>query len=78
MKTTINLDDELLREAKKKAADEGITLTRLFEEALRERLTEELLGEPYVFKFLVVDGGGPPLVDVADRDALYDRLDDAD
>ncbi len=74
MKTTMNLDGELLREAKKRAAEQGITLTRLFEEALRDKLTEESPSEPYVFAFPTVDGG-PPMVDVADRDALYDLLD---
>ena len=74
MKTTMNLDDGLLREAKRRAADRGVTLTHLFEEALRAALTEQPPAEPYAFDFPMVDGGGPPLVDVADRDALYDLL----
>lgn len=74
MKTTLNLDDQLLREAKKRAAEEGTTLKRFVEEALRDALTEAPPAEPYVFDFPVVDGGGPPLVDVADREALYDLL----
>lgn len=74
MKTTLNLDDALLREAKKRAAEEGTTLTHVVEEALRAALEEEPPTEPYVFRFPVV-AGGPLLVDVADRDALYDLLD---
>jgi hypothetical protein len=35
MRTTVRLSDELLRKAKKKAADEGRTLTSLLEEGLR-------------------------------------------
>ncbi|MEX0984545.1 MAG: DUF6364 family protein [Actinomycetota bacterium] len=35
MKTTLNLDAEVLREAKKRAAEQGTTLTHLVEEALR-------------------------------------------
>ena len=75
MKTTLNLDDGLLREAKRKAADEGTTLTYVVEQGLRAVLNDEgSPAEPYVFAFPVVDGGGPPVVDVADREALYDRM----
>jgi hypothetical protein len=39
MRTTVRLDDSLLREAKSQAARRGVSLTALFEEALREKLT---------------------------------------
>ena len=75
MKTTLNLNDELLREAKKKAAEEGTTLTHVVEQGLRAVLDDEdPPAEPYVFSFPTVDGGGPPMVDVADREALYDLM----
>ncbi len=73
-KTTLNLDADLLREAKKRAAERGSTLTAVVEEALRAALTAPEPARPHRFRFVVVDGGGPPLVDVADRDALYDRM----
>lgn len=38
MRTTIRLDDALMREAKLRAAESGTTLTALIEDALRERL----------------------------------------
>jgi hypothetical protein len=38
MKTTLNLDDKLLAEAKAVAARERTTLTRLIEEGLKNRL----------------------------------------
>lgn len=38
MKTTLNLDDQVLRQAKGRATREGITLTRFVEDALRARL----------------------------------------
>lgn len=41
MRTTIRLDDDLFREAKVHAAQRGITLTRLIEEALKERLARQ-------------------------------------
>ena len=41
MKTTLNLNDNLLTEAKALAAQERTTLTRLIEEGLRLRLREQ-------------------------------------
>ena len=38
MQTTLRLDDELFREAKARAAAQGISLTKLVEGALREHL----------------------------------------
>jgi predicted transcriptional regulator len=38
MQTTLRLDDELYRRAKTKAAEQGMSLTKLVEEAIRERL----------------------------------------
>ena len=38
MKTTLNFDDRLIREAKARAARDGDTLTRLIERALRDYL----------------------------------------
>lgn len=39
MRTTLRLPDDLLKEAKKRAAERGTTLTALVEEALREALS---------------------------------------
>jgi hypothetical protein len=38
MQTTLRLDDELCRRAKTQAASQGISLTKLVEEAIREHL----------------------------------------
>lgn len=40
MRTTIRLDDTLLRDAKSYAAAAGLTLTALIEEALRARMAQ--------------------------------------
>jgi hypothetical protein len=40
MRTTVRLSDDLLRKARKKAAEEGRTLTSLIEEGLKTVLTE--------------------------------------
>lgn len=38
MRTTLNLPDEVVREAKQRALDEGTTLTELIVQGLRARL----------------------------------------
>ena len=38
MRTTINVDDQLLMQAKAQAAASGVTLAQLIEDALRESL----------------------------------------
>ncbi|MBI2237767.1 MAG: type II toxin-antitoxin system VapB family antitoxin [Actinobacteria bacterium] len=75
MKTTLNLDDALLRAAKKMAAERGVTLTQVIEEALRAAVTEprDRRG-PFRLQWATVKGRRPPDVDIADRDALYDRM----
>ncbi len=77
MKTTLNLDDRLLERARKLAAREGVTLTALFEEALRARVTRPApAAQRFKLELPVVRGERPPRVDVADRDALFDALDE--
>jgi len=73
MKTTLNLDDHLFREAKKRAAEQGTTLTFVVEEALRGALTDRGGPARGEVRWVVVDGG-PPRVDITDRDALYTFL----
>ena len=75
MKTTLNLDDALLRKAKAEAASSGRTLTSMVEEGLREVLrVQEKPAAPYKLKLMVAEGGPQAGVDVSDRDALYDRM----
>lgn len=75
MKTTLQLDDELLRLAKQRAAAEGIALRAFVEDSLRARLLPKVEKQKaFRLKVPVVDGDSPPLVDVADRDALYDLM----
>ncbi len=77
MKTTIDLDDRLLERAKRFAANRGTTLRAVVEEALRARLAPRpRKQEKYHFAPPTVRGTQPPAVDVADRDALFDLLDE--
>jgi hypothetical protein len=76
MRTTLDLEDRLLRMARRKAAAEGRTLTAVIEEALHA-----LLGRParprrrFRLRLPTRRGTRLPDVEIADRDALYERLD---
>ena len=75
MKTTIDLDDELLRLAKQRAVEAGIPLKAYFEDALRARLLPrpQRLSK-FKLELPTVKGNAPPAVDIADRNALYDLM----
>lgn len=75
MRTTLNLSDALAREAKSRATREGRTFTSFIEEALREHLArEEPPAAPQPLPTFTPDVAGP-LVDLDDRDAVWDALD---
>lgn len=77
VKTTLNLDERLLARAKALALREGTTLTAIVEQSLRARLAPRArTGTPGEFDLPSVRGTAPPNVDIADRDALFDTLDD--
>ena len=76
MRTTLDLDDRLLREAKKRAVDAGESLTRVIERALRVYLNPpRSTGKPFRLQILVKKGRARPGVDWDDRDSLYERMD---
>ena len=78
MKTTLNLNDQVLRQAKGGAARDGITLTRFVEDALRARLADARARKRgFRLRLETVTGTSPPNVDIADRDALYEVIDRA-
>ena len=79
MKTTLNFDDRLIRAAKARAAEEGETLTRLIERALRDYLqAPSARGRPFRADLLTKRGRTVPGVNLDDRDMLYERMDGRD
>ncbi|MDX1415972.1 MAG: DUF6364 family protein [Candidatus Promineifilaceae bacterium] len=76
MRTTIRLDDELLRKAKEYAARKGSTLTAVIEDALREMFAlQEREEEILPVTLTVVSGNGlQPGVDLDDSAALLDLM----
>ena len=79
MKTTLDIDDRVLREAKKRAADEGSTLTHLIETALRQYLNPpESSRRAFKLRLLTKRGRLIPGVNLDDRDSLYERMEGRD
>ena len=79
MRTTVRLNDELLREAKRVAAESGGTLTSLIEEALLERLARRSRGPKREWIALPTEPGGPlPGIDIDNSAALLDLLEARD
>ncbi len=79
MRTTIRVDDELLREARQLAARSGRTLTAVFEDALRETLNRQRHAAARTVDFPTFRGKGlRPGVDLDDSAALIELMDQAD
>ena len=79
MKTTLNLDDDLLARAKALAAIERKSLTRLIEEGLSLRLRKAGLERPGAQPVIPVFGGGAGLragIDPSSNRSLLDACDD--
>ena len=75
MKTTLDMDDDLMRRAKQQAAADGVTLRTFVEDALRARLLPATPKRaPFKLTLPVIEGHAPPAVDIADREALYDLM----
>lgn len=72
MKTTLNIDDSVMARLKQEAARRGCTMSELVESALRRLLTETKAAPPMP-PLPVFDSGGA-LVEIADRDALYQAM----
>jgi hypothetical protein len=79
MKTTVELPDELLIRAKKRAAETRTPLRVLIERGLRRELASSSAGGrarriPRKITWVVVPGGLPPGLDVSDRSSLHDWI----
>jgi hypothetical protein len=73
MKTTFNIDDQVMTRLREEAARRGKTITELVESALRLLLKTQKTRKslPDLPSF----GGGLPRVNIANREALYDLMD---
>lgn len=77
MRTTLDLDDTVMRAAKRRAAATGRTLTNLVETALRDLLRRESESPgSQELVWTIVSGGSQRGVDINDRDALFRRMEE--
>ena len=78
MRTTIRIGDEIMKSAKKAAIERNISLTKLIEEALQEKLMKKRSGrhlgsfEPVTFRGNGLREG----VDLDDSASLLDAMED--
>jgi plasmid stability protein len=73
MKTTLVIDDGVMQRLRKEAARSGRTLSELVEAALRMMLDRPEQRRPKMPPLPAFRSGGA-LVDVADREALYQAM----
>jgi Arc/MetJ family transcription regulator len=77
MRTTISIDDEVMRSAKQRAAAEGKTLGQLVTEALRERVVRRpRRGRERYAPVTFGEGGTRPGVDLTNNAAVRDLMDE--
>jgi hypothetical protein len=73
-RTTIAIDDEILRQLEEKAARDGLTLAEVVNDLLRRGLAEART-RPFRFHLTTVEGRLRPGVELDDAGALLDRMD---
>jgi hypothetical protein len=76
MRTTLNLDDQLLISAKHRAVEESVSLARVIERALRESLAKPRAVRE-TLRLITASGSGlKPGVDLDNGRSLLDIMDD--
>jgi Arc/MetJ-type ribon-helix-helix transcriptional regulator len=73
MKTTLNIDDSVMRRLREEAARRGRSMSELVEAGIRLVLAERPEGEAELPELPVWRSGGAR-VDVAHRESLYDLM----
>jgi len=73
-RTTLTLDDQLFRELKQRASDEGRTLQAVTNDLLRRSLRPGPT-KPYRLRLQGWKAAEQPGVDLLDRDKLFDLMD---
>ena len=77
MRTTITIDDHLLAEVRRRAAELNRTVSQVIEDGVRESLMRQRDSGDRTFTVRTFDGGGTqPGVDLDDNVALLALMDD--
>jgi hypothetical protein len=72
MKTTLNIDDNVMARLKREAAEQGRTMSEIVETALRTLFRSQKARHD--LPPLPTFHSGGALVDVSDREALYEAM----
>ena len=75
MRTTLKISDEIYRQLRRKAADEGATVRQVVENALRLYLGNTPKRPSYRLQWKAERGKVLPGVRLDDRDKLFDIMD---
>lgn len=80
MRTTIRIDEQLLKDAKQLALRHGKSLTSVIEDALREAIAHQRgSGQRQPVKLVIFNGDGfRPGVDLDDSASLLDLMESSD
>lgn len=76
MRTTIEIGDELLRRAKRRAADDGTSFRAIVEAALRSYLAGSATRPDYTLRWSTERGTLRPGIDLDDRNSLFEAMDE--
>ena len=74
LKTTLNIDDTVMAQLRREAVRQNRTMSELVEAALRLLFHRGRQPRKKKLPPLPRFHGGKPLVDIADRNALYDAM----
>ncbi len=79
MKTTLNIDDSVMQRLREEAARRGTTMSALVEAGLRRVLAPEVAADkPDELPPLPTWKSGGHLVNIDDRDALYQAMEEGE
>lgn len=76
MRTTLDIDDPILKDLKRLQARQGKSLGRLVSDLLAQALAASAAGAPAAREFRWISRPMGARVDLADRDALLDAMDE--
>lgn len=75
MRTTLNIDEALMRRVKQRAKETGRTITEVVEQALRKDVSgARPVTGGFTLRWTPVSGRLQPGVDLSDRDTLYEVM----
>ena len=74
MKTTLNIDDTVMKRLREEAARRGTTMSALVEAGLRRVLDEDLSPSPEKLPKLPAWSSGGTRVDLSSREELYSAM----